>query len=108
MFRQPVTVHRRSEEPTDYDSHGNPKYGFTDFNAWAYRVSPVRGREITIGQQTVVISAAAAFPPDADVKPVDEMTAGATRYKVLSALPVPCVREPSRIKYVRCDLEAVG
>ena len=108
MYRQPVTIHRRSAEPTSYDAHGNPVYGFANFDAWAYRVSPVRGREITIGQQTVVISAAAAFPPDADVKPVDEMTAGATRYKLLSVLPVLCARTPGRTKYLRCDLEAVG
>ena len=108
MYRQPVTIHRRSAEPTDYDAHGNPVYDFANFDAWAYRVSPVRGREITIGQQTVVISAAAAFPPDADVKPVDEMTVGATRYKLLSVLPVPCARTPGRTKYLRCDLEAIG
>lgn len=109
MFRQSVTIHRPGP-PTTNDRGAEVLGPFTDIDAWAYRVAPVRGEEISVGRQTVLIEARAAFPPGTDIRPTDELTAGfpPVRYGVRAVLPVPCARNPGRTKYIRADLEKVG
>lgn len=115
MRSQPVTIHRPA---WGQDIYGNQEpTGYTDIPAQAYRVAPVRAREVRQGiggfagdqgQQTLIISAAGAFPPGTDIRETDEVTASGKRYKVTGVFPVPSATDPSVVRYVRADLEAVS
>jgi hypothetical protein len=103
---QPVVIHRKGDPSTDYDDYGNPvPNADTDIAAYAYRVSPSSGREISQGQQTQVIVAAGVFPPATPIRAQDEMTASGRRYRVVGVFPVPG-RDPNTVHHLRADLEA--
>jgi hypothetical protein len=103
---QTITVHRKGDPTTDYDDYGNPvPNADTDITAYAYRVSPSSGREISQGQQTQVIVAAGVFPPATPIRAEDELTASGKRYRVVGVFPVPG-RDPETVHHLRADLEA--
>ncbi len=103
-----ATIHRPGP-PTTNDRGAEVPGQPTDIPVQVYRVAPVRGEEISVGRQTILISARAAFPPGTDIRPTDELTVGfpPVRYGVRAVLPVPCARNPSQTKYIRADLERV-
>jgi hypothetical protein len=104
-----ATVHRPGT-PTTNERGAEVPGAFTDVTVPLYRVAPVRAEEISLGRQTVLVGARAAFPPGTDVQPTDELTAGfpPVRYRVRGVIPVPCARNPNHTKYVRADLERLG
>lgn len=105
----PVTLHRPG--PPAEDAHGNEMPGEpADVPSRAYRVAPVKAREISVGQQTTIVTAAGAFPPnmgESTPRDTDEMTALGKRYRVVGVFPVPKATNPEKVDYVRADLEAV-
>jgi hypothetical protein len=110
-----VTIHRPSYSEDDY---GNQEVGgYTQISSQAYRIAPLSAREIARqvgglgndqGQQTLIVSASGAFPPNTDIQETDELTANGKRYKVVGVFPVPSAIDPSVTRYVRADLEAVS
>lgn len=103
-----ATIHRPGPSLTN-DRGAEIPGPFTDIPVQVYRVAPVRAEEISVGRQTILIGARAAFPPGTDVRPTDELTAGypPVRYAVRAVLPVPC-RNMRQTKYIRADLEVFG
>lgn len=79
--------------------------------AWA--IGPNSSTEFDGSRQNLVVRARARFPPNADVRETDEITAVASdgvmpkRYQVVGLFAVPG-RRTQRTKYLHVDLEAVS
>lgn len=76
------------------------------------RVRPTSAREITSGQQTLLVDAVGAIKTvngqkatDENVFETDELTAGGKRYRVAGRFFVES--EGGALDHVRCDLRAV-
>jgi hypothetical protein len=98
-----------------YDEYGNPVFSPpVDVESRAIRISPVRGEEISVGEQTHIVDYRGAWPPAplAEVpEPTDEITFSLSGYRpvrcrVLAVFAVPCPRRAA-VKFIRADLEAV-
>lgn len=108
-----VTLHRTTPEVKN--EAGEVVSGGEPVNvsaiAWAVRASS--SVEFAEGRQNLVVRGKALFPPDADVRATDEISAVGVdgimpiRYRVVGLFPVMCGRR-QRVKHLHVDLEAVG
>lgn len=110
-----ITIHRPTYGEDDY---GNPEIvSYTNITSRAFRVDPVRAREISLsrssgggsdqGQQTMIVSVVGYFPPDVDIRETDEITANGKRYQMLGVYPIAGTN-PLVNKLIYADLQAIS
>jgi hypothetical protein len=109
-----VTVHRRGEVLTDEDGHplrdedDEPlRVPDEEFEVYAHRVGPRRSYKLVEGRQTLVVGAAGVFPPGADLRETDEITANGVRYRIVGLYPVTGL-DPNTSHHLHADLEAAS
>lgn len=100
----PLTIHRPILEE---DVYGNtvPTGEHTDIPAKG-RVRPVSSREVTFGQQTLVVDGTGVLDKRTDVRETDELTAGGKRYKIVGRFEVEGVS--GKLNHIHVDLQAVS
>jgi hypothetical protein len=111
MRLQQLTLHRPGPEVRN--EYGDLVPGPDIDILAAGRVRPTSSREITSGQQTLLVDAvgiiktvAGQKATDANVHETDELTAGGKRYRVVGRFFVES--EGGALDYVRVDLTAVS
>jgi hypothetical protein len=111
MKQQAITIHRPG--PDVRDQYGELQPGPATNIAATGRVRPTSSREITSGQQTLLVDAvgviktvAGRAATDANVHETDELTAGGKRYRVVGRFFVES--EGGALDHVRVDLTAVS
>ena len=99
-----ITRHR----PTiSEDNYGNVSYGdpWSNTTVKAMWVGQTRSQEITEGRQTLVTGARAMFPPSADIREMDELTAIGDRWRVTGVIRQRDPVNPDKEWHVTVDLE---
>lgn len=111
MKFQRITIHRPG--PNVRDEYGEMVPGEPVDIPATGRVRPTASREITSGQQTLLVDAVGvvktvqnAKATDENVKETDELTAGGKRYRVVGRFFVES--EGGALDHVRCDLVSVS